>query len=340
MKQLHAVMDVVKNGLKPIPWTISPFAGILFKIVADDRPGVVKVIIKEKVKLRGVKTNTTSVIFVRDGYLIKPAPARYQHFMSLLGAKKPIHAQNLGSLFKKYNVPKSLRSIFLKSKDVQTVCLTLENVRKLLPVVEDQVKFYSTSIVYARRFSPKGFKKVYEFLKNVPANRRLEQMNYEHLIDTIRMTNFVKQRMPDIVIDYSMRAEALHQWASGEHNKILNPNYTIPYSPEMVESVELMQYSLIGTNVSVRLAVDTYELVRWGNELSHCIGTYGRSAVEGRSVLFGIFVGEELTYTIEADQKFHIRQFYGKRNSKPNVDHATMVRLAFKDCSLRSLASV
>lgn len=339
MKQLNNVLDVTKNGLKPISWTKSPFDGLLFKIVADDRPGVVKVIIKDKRKLYGTLLNTTCIFFVRDGYLIKSVPARYKHFARLLGAREPICAKNLGSLFKKYDVPKSLRTIFLKTRDIQLTCLVLQNVRKLLPVVEDQVKFFSAPMVYDRRFHPKGFKRVYEFLKNVPANRRIEYMNCDHLLDIIRMVNYVKARV-NVEIDYSMRAEELHQWASGEYNKILNPNLPIPYSPEMLENVEIMNYNLIDEVVSIRLAVDTYELVQWGNELSHCIGTYGRSAVDGRSVLFGVFVGEELTYTIEANQKFHIRQFYGKRNSRPHVDHDTVVRLAFKDCSLRSLASV
>lgn len=336
MKQA-TYQSILKIGLKPTPWTIGPHSGIIFKITEDKRPGVVKVIIKHISQTKRLPTSAT-VAFVRDGYLIKKAPAKYQHLMRLLGAKNPIHSKNLGELFKKYEVPKSLRSIFLKSNDIHTLCISLVNVRKLLPAVEDQVKFYSSTTVYANRFHPKRFNRVFEFLNNTPFNRRLEQMNYDHLSDTIRMVNFVKTR--GVEVDYSMRAEALHRWASGEYNKVINPNSVIPYTDEMMDNVGNIQSTLKANGLSIRLASDTYELVRWGNELYHCIGTYGRRAVEGSSVLFGIFVGEQLTYTIESNKELHIRQFYGKRNSRPSVDHDALVRKAFKDCSLRSLASV
>lgn len=339
MKQITYI-GLVKNGLKPIPWTIGPVKGILFKITTDDRPGVVRVVIKTKSKSRSkVETNETVIIFVRDGYLMKEVPAKYAHFMQMLGAKKPIGAKNLGELFKKYDVPKSLRHIFLRSNRVQAMCLSLPNVRILLPVVEDQVKFYSTTQVYANRFNPKSFKRVFEFLKSVPPNRRLEQMSYDHLLDTIRMIKFIKEKV-NVEIDYSMRADEMHEWASGEHNKILNPNRIIPYMEEIQHKVENMQSTLEASSLSIRLAVDTYELVQWGSKLNHCIGTYSSRAVEGSSVLLGVFVGEELTYTIECNKELLIRQFYGKRNSRPSIDHDALVRKAFKDCSLRSLASV
>jgi len=75
---------------------------------------------------------------------------------------------------------------------------------------------------------------------------------------------------------------------------------------------------LTTAGLELRSAKDTHELVRWGEEMSHCIGSYGGDAVRGSSHLFGLFEGEKMIANLEVAPGGHVRQFYGRFNQRPS----------------------
>lgn len=75
---------------------------------------------------------------------------------------------------------------------------------------------------------------------------------------------------------------------------------------------------LTTAGLELRSAKDTHELVRWGEEMSHCIGSYGGDAVRGASHLFGLFEGEKMIANLEVAPGGRVRQFYGRFNERPS----------------------
>ncbi len=63
-----------------------------------------------------------------------------------------------------------------------------------------------------------------------------------------------------------------------------------------------------------RLPMSSLELKLWGKQLHHCIGNYAHIYAERRTLLIGVFEGDELIATADISPSGEIRQLYGKYN--------------------------
>lgn len=70
-------------------------------------------------------------------------------------------------------------------------------------------------------------------------------------------------------------------------------------------------------DMELRSAKDTHELVAWGDEMHHCIGSYGYQAVAGTSHLLALYSDQKLVANLELDRTGRVRQFYGMFNATP-----------------------
>lgn len=100
-------------------------------------------------------------------------------------------------------------------------------------------------------------------------------------------------------------------------NKYRHPNFKLKQDVTFPGLKEI-DGKMILEKFQVKVAEDQHQLLDWGNQLSHCIGTasYGRDAKAGRCILLGFFDGNEIVYTAEISTKGEIRQFRGKCNKE------------------------
>lgn len=77
-------------------------------------------------------------------------------------------------------------------------------------------------------------------------------------------------------------------------------------------------------------AKETRDLAVWGERMSHCIGSYGREAISGRSHLFALKRGSDLIANLEVTPTGQVRQFYGRFNKVPAETITVPVRKAIE----------
>ncbi len=82
--------------------------------------------------------------------------------------------------------------------------------------------------------------------------------------------------------------------------------------PEQVGRVDGM---MVSGAVRLVLPRSPAQLGEWGRRLHSCIASYATTVAEGRSLLVGVMVGDDLRYCLEVTSNGAVRQFLGTRNS-------------------------
>lgn len=348
LSDLELIRHIDSNGISALPW--ARVNGVLLKIQPMKNVGEFKVIINHQLKQykcrwtrpnRVISNSGHTVILVRDGfYLNKKSqnialrnPMVHQ-ICRYLGIKRRIGAKNLGVLYAKYNIPKAARKI-MQANYILEYCLAYNNIRKIVPIPEYIIEILKSS---GTRFHDPKFFDTYKILLAASEYRRKKYLEYTHIRDIVRMINIMLGIKPDYKIDFSLSPEQMHNSLSKEINRIKTANIAVNYGPKILELFDEFNEALKNcgaNNISLRLVKDTHELVNWGIDMDHCIGSYRDAAISMLYLFFGVFIDGKLTYTIQSSKftettdyskSLKIIQFFGYRNSYPKDDHKKIIR--------------
>ena len=86
----------------------------------------------------------------------------------------------------------------------------------------------------------------------------------------------------------------------------------------------------IGT-MKVVLPGHTDDLIAWGNEMRNCIGSYGSAALNGYSILGGIYEDDKLIANFEFKKDGTLKQLLGKHNKPMEASKRAAVVDKFKE---------
>lgn len=293
------------------------------------------------------RVKAVSIYLVRDGHFVKhvSGPRVQLHF---LGLKESIRSKNIGALWKKYKVPKSTRAIIKNRSLLHQGCMTFALLMKRFKSVERVNGILEKSRKFTVMRQRLNMLKTFEgFLS---PERQVQYICYNFLRDIYRCyTNILtagtetsKACLDEI--DWTDSPEKIHDYLTLNWERIQNSQVAqaIPYLPTTKEDVEKADKTL--EKLTLRLANSGEDLIRWGNHLNHCIGSYTKEAFQyatkEKYIMLGVFEeNQELpTWTIEMqrnkyatsetdvpDRKWHICQFYGNYNSRPPEDVRKLV---------------
>ena len=144
--------------------------------------------------------------------------------------------------------------------------------------------------------------------------------------DTIRMYEQLKDKLtlPANMGNWS----ETHDYLSKELYKINNPNSEIKYD----EKWDKIDEEMIG-ELKVILPRDTYTIVGWGKENSHCLAGYSNSAAKGDCKILGLYRNNQLLYNAEI-RHGEVRQLRGKFNKAADKEHEQQIREFLKEKKL------
>ncbi len=185
--------------------------------------------------------------------------------------------------------------------------------------------------------SPRSWKAVKTLMAAYPEATRwkllqeAERDSY-HFTDLVRMwcelieddANYPAPVKPGTVVK-------LHDRIGVDHRALLRRRRAAELQRELPvpEEFEAIDGKQLDHNLTLVLPKIERNLVEWGDELSHCVGSYGSSVIAGRSLILGVLHNGVIKYTLEINPRsWSINQFYGKRNSQPEVDHHLAVNAA------------
>lgn len=207
-----------------------------------------------------------------------------------------------------------------KKLDVLRLGLTLKG---LIPLDYFYPLLENKTLPLHRDNLVKGLRK---FFKERPEPTRLsllKNLGWEYVItDTIRMYNDIRAHITTIPKDIEKDWVKFHDWLTIEQRKIATKALPINYSEK-----ELVIDSATVDDLEIELPKDTHKLIEWGQELSHCVGGYGRMAADKRCNILGVKKAGEIKYCIEINEN-NMVQFRGKHNCDPEPeDYKKVVNL-------------
>jgi hypothetical protein len=104
----------------------------------------------------------------------------------------------------------------------------------------------------------------------------------------------------------------VHDLLAMQARRAVKPNQMIPQKGKIIKAldgVEVAGYTIIS-------AKDTDTLEIWGNQMSNCIGGYEYQALNGTSLLFGVYGGGVLVGNMEVRKGGYVVQLVGKYNAR------------------------
>ena len=147
-----------------------------------------------------------------------------------------------------------------------------------------------------------------------------------YMIDSFRMVQGLKEKGCTQINEYKYSSiHDLHEQARVLLNRYRNANIKFKYKKKTIKSEKFIYM----------YARSRRELSEWGNKLSHCIGSYWKSALDGSSLLIGVKCKEtnKLVYTAQIKDN-ELRQLYGKHNSYPKKTDKEHILESFRKAKL------
>lgn len=261
------------------------------------------------------------IFLVRDNYVVKYVNGNksYNRMVRvLLKFKESIHSKNLGELFKKYDVPPSIRKIALKSRSVHQTCLLYSVLIKFLVAPERFIELTKYIPPHNLVWILLKKKSLSNFMFSMSEKRRVDALRYRFIYDIVLMYEKVSHVINEFNFNRDM--EEVHDHLVELVKSIENEKQNLPfeYNEKTLKKFGAVK---ISDNITIDLPKSGVDLVVWGEHLSHCIGSYVDIAKRGNRIFMGVFVdNKELPdYTIEMYQS-RVVQFYGRRNCLPPKD--------------------
>lgn len=205
--------------------------------------------------------------------------------------------------------------------------LDANNVSRILNLKDKYINFDSHGIAIT-----KGFVKKY-----IKANSEKKIVNYlildngNYLSDSARMySDLRKDKKFKELINLKGSVKEVHDKLSKLHEKIEIESENIKYLKETEKKFKDMEFE----GIKYRLAKDTMELVRVGQKMGICVGSYANEALGGKCIILLGYKDEEPVTCIELrriDKKYHVYQVKGKYNYKKDLAERSYLIDTFKD---------
>jgi len=172
-----------------------------------------------------------------------------------------------------------------------------------------------------------------KLLRNFEQDSRIRLVKEVH--DTTRVVGLVR----DTVKFYSEHPceiprnlkpcwHDLHNYIYRQHQKRIRPVEEFKYEDKI-----LGIHGACEDNLSIRLPQNSHDLIDWGNELSHCVGSYGSMVAQKRCTIFGVFKEEKIKYCLQVTGR-KVVQFRGKHNCSPEKEDSEKVIRVLKERGL------
>lgn len=92
-------------------------------------------------------------------------------------------------------------------------------------------------------------------------------------------------------------------------------------TPEIKLPINSIIKNRVGTSIGefeIEFSYSNKTLLRWGEELDHCVGSYTNKVLSGESIILSLNKEGKPIYTVEIvqDPNYRINQFFGVRNSE------------------------
>ncbi len=270
------------------------------KVVPTKTPHLFKLIIRFVAQ----RKNGTALFLVRDGYIVKPCrkcDVRYLMYAYRAGYKPSLRSRNLGELFKKYDIPKSVGKILVEHSNsygqrfsIHSFCRSYE---KLLVFFEGSVenlcKVVSSSPYFYRNYESLDTALI---VTHFSGKRKLDFYCSPYMRDITWEYDSLRLFTPELLegFDWTQSIEEIHRSLTNLEKKRRNPDFNtkIPYI-EKTEGDVSMANELLGGQLTLKLSENGEELALWGNHLHHCIGSYTRQALSSAKdeslILLGVY---------------------------------------------------
>ena len=158
--------------------------------------------------------------------------------------------------------------------------------------------------------------------------RFIEYISHRFSYDIIRMVCILIQK--NVEIPLTLTAHELHDWATQEVQRLNHENQEITYTDSQDQILEYVNSELMPT-YKLEFVEDTHELLKWGRDMDHCIGSYTECAIMGESLFLGLFnhLGQ-LIFNIQLSPDCIVQQFQGKRNCDPGPELSDWIKTLLK----------
>lgn len=104
----------------------------------------------------------------------------------------------------------------------------------------------------------------------------------------------------------------VHDLLAGQARRAVKPNQTIPQRGKVIKALDGAEVS----GYTIVSAKDTDTLEVWGHQMSNCIGGYEYQALNGTSLLFGVYRDGSLVGNMELRKNGDVVQLVGKYNAR------------------------
>lgn len=147
-------------------------------------------------------------------------------------------------------------------------------------------------------------------------------LNLIALTDTFAMffqnDIYFKEHLSKISFNQKNTIQKIHDIFSREMKKIQSQDFLLNQELQTPILIDL-QSELIDSNIKFVCPNNYHSLIEWGQDLGHCIGSkdYSIKALTGKSILLGVFINNELKYTLEIGNQTLI-QIQGKSGTRPD----------------------
>lgn len=230
---------------------------------------------------------------------------------------KQITNQILGFLHNK-SAPKDKCNIF-------NIGLLFKNI--LTPEIISQNLLKLVDLSISLDLNPGNIQRQRKFWKLLSMPKRLSVLNDMSPIfyykDTVQMFN----DFPGIVFPKDAKdLLEIHDYYAKEVNKLKHPLTPFPYEEKDLRLNKKIE------DFEIKLPLNNHELVSWGQDQHHCVGSYAKKVLTRQIFILGVFKNQELKYCIEYDwRKRNILQFLGKYNAPPEENDKILIEKELKN---------
>lgn len=253
--------------------------------------------------------------------------------------KPSLHAKNTGALFKKFGVPTAARTEILKHGDVYKACIKYKSYCEFFTSPEMRLEAFKTSSIFTTRSRRSIDNHIRDFLFRFTEKRRLHVMQFMHVYDMLLFYRKISEVKPEYLdtIEWSRErsVQAIHDDLANLAQKIDAEKLQIPIS-YLPETIQKFDHIKSVDDYTIQLARTGEDLVRWGQQLEHCIGGYVDEAhigaKEETDIFFAVFGKDKETplwtgwfKKNQHSKQWWSHQFYGYRNDW-SISHDDKIR--------------